>query len=97
MLFGPSGSGKTVLLTNIVLDIYKGCFSSIYIWSPSIEVDDTWKPVKDFIRDHIKPNDREKCYTDSYDPSGLETVIKTQQTVIDYHKENIHIYTRLYL
>ena len=26
MLAGPSGSGKTVLLTNMVLDIHKGCF-----------------------------------------------------------------------
>ena len=26
MLVGPSGSGKTVLLTNMILDIYKGCF-----------------------------------------------------------------------
>ena len=60
MLVGPGGSGKTVLLTNMILDIYKGCFSMIYIWSPSIEVDNTWKPVKDYIRDHTKPNDREK-------------------------------------
>ena len=41
MLVGPSGSGKTVLLTNMILDIYKGCFSRIYVWSPSIEVDST--------------------------------------------------------
>ena len=26
MLVGPSGSGNTVLLTNMTLDIYKGCF-----------------------------------------------------------------------
>ena len=26
MLVGPSGGGKTVLLTNMTLDIYKGCF-----------------------------------------------------------------------
>ena len=60
MLVGPNGSGKTVLLTNMILGIYKGCFSRVYIWSPSIEVDNTWKPVKDYIRDHIKPSDREK-------------------------------------
>ena len=92
MLVGPSGSGKTVLLNNMVLDIYKGCFSRIYIWSPSVEVDSTWEPVKDYIRDHTKPNDREKCYVDSYDPSELEQVIKTQQTVTDYkNKGNITI------
>ena len=46
MLVGPSGSGKTVLLPNMILDIYKGCFSRVFIWSPSIEVDNAWKPVK---------------------------------------------------
>ena len=79
MLVGPSGSGKTVLLPNMILDIYKGCFSRIYIWSPSIEIDITWRPVKDYIRDHIKPNDREKCYFDAYDPAELEQVINTQK------------------
>ena len=79
MLVRPSGSGKTMLLTNMIPDIYKGCVSRIYIWSPSIEVDDAWKPVKDYSRDHIKPNDREKCYFDSYDPAELEQAIKTQQ------------------
>ena len=79
MLVGPSGSGKTVFLTNMVLDMYKGCFSRVCIWSPSIEVDNTWEPVKDYIRDHIKPHDREKCSFDSYDPAEFEQVIKTLQ------------------
>ena len=98
MLVGPSGLGKTVLLTNMILGMYKGCFSRIYIWSPSIEVDQTWKPVKDYIRDHIKPNDREKCYFDSYDPSELEQVINTQQKVINYQKKkNIKMYIKYWL
>ena len=84
MLVGPSGSGKTVLLTNMILDMYKDCCSRIHMWSPSIKVDSTWKPVKYYIRDHIKPNDRDKFYFDSYDPSELEQVIKTQQQVIYY-------------
>ena len=91
MLVGPSGSGKTVLLTITILHIRKCCFSRIYIWSPSIEVDQTWKPVKYYIRDHIKPNDREKCYVDSYDPSELEQVINTQQKVTNY-KNRKHKY-----
>ena len=84
MLVGPSGSGKTVLLTNMILDMYKGCVSRSYIWSPSIDVDNTWKPVKDYSRAHVKTNDREKCYFDSHDPSELEAVIKTQ--IIDYQQ-----------
>ena len=90
MLVGPSGSGKTVLLTNMILDIYKGCFSRIYTWSPSIEADHTWKPIKDYIRDHIKPGDKEKIYFDSYEASELEAVINTQKKVIEYQKEQKH-------
>ena len=65
-------------------------FSRIYIWSPSIEVDNTWKPVKDYIRNHIKPNDRDKYHFDSYDPAELEQVINTQKKVIYYQKEHKH-------
>ena len=41
VVLGPSGSGKTVLLQNMILDVYKDCFSRIYIFSPSINVDMT--------------------------------------------------------
>ena len=54
-------------------------FSRIYSWNPSIEVDSTWKPVKDYIRNNIKPSDRETCFFfDSYDPAELEQVVNTQ-------------------
>ena len=53
IVLGPSGSGKTVLLTNLILDVYKGCFSRIYIFSPSIDVDATWKPVKNILKNMI--------------------------------------------
>ena len=72
--------------------LIKVVFSRNYIWSPSIEVDNTWKPVKDYIRDHIKPNDRETCYFNSYDPAELEQVINAQNKVIDYQKEQEHKY-----
>ena len=49
IILGPSGSGKTILLQNMVLDIYRDCFSRIYIFSPSINVDSTWLPVKKYI------------------------------------------------
>ena len=90
MLVAPSGAGKTVLLTNMILDIYKVYFSRLYVWSPSIEVDATWEPVNDYIRDHIKPSDRETCYFDSYDPAELEQAINTRKKVIDYQKEQKH-------
>ena len=32
IIVGPSGSGKTILLQNMVLDIYRDCFSRVYIF-----------------------------------------------------------------
>ncbi len=49
LLVGPSGSGKGILLSNMILDIYRDCFSRYYIFSPSIHVDMAWQPVKDYI------------------------------------------------
>ena len=54
VILGPSGSGTTILLQNMILDIYKDCFSRIYIFSPSNEVDSTWIPIKTYIENHMK-------------------------------------------
>ena len=54
MLVGASMSGKGVLLSNLILDIYRDCFSCIYIFSPSTFVDYTWKPVRDYIGKDMK-------------------------------------------
>ena len=32
MILGPSGSGKTILLQHMIMDIYRGAFSRIYIY-----------------------------------------------------------------
>ena len=46
ILLAPSGSGKTVLLSNLVLNVYRDCFEILYIFSPSVHVDQTWQAVK---------------------------------------------------
>ena len=49
IILGPSGAGKGILISNMILKIYKGCFDRIYLFSPSIDVDKTWLPVKEYI------------------------------------------------
>ena len=69
ILLGPSGAGKGVLLQNTVLDIYRGCFERVYIFSPSINVDVTWLPVKEYLEKTINLKDDEPpLYYDHYDP-----------------------------
>ena len=46
-----STGGKTVLIQNLILKIYRNSFERIYIFSPSVDVDDTWNAVKKYIKD----------------------------------------------
>jgi hypothetical protein len=89
VILGPSGSGKTVLLQNMILDIYRDCFSRIFIFSPSIDVDMTWKPVKDYIEKHMKVQhtEEEPIYFDHYDPEALATILETQHKITTFLKQ----------
>ena len=92
IILGPSGSGKTILIQNMILEIYKNCFSRIYIFSPSINVDSTWLPVKDYIEHDMKVqhSDKEPIYFDHYKPEDLEHIIETQHKVIQFQKKQGH-------
>jgi len=88
---GPSNSGKTVLIQNMILDIYKDCFSRIYIFSPSIDVDfQTWQPVKDYINKNITNNDDEEYYFNNFNEDALSNIINTQRKIIEYQKKHNH-------
>ena len=86
IILGPSGSGKTVLLVNMILDLYKGCFNRVYIFSPSIRVDTTWGPVKQFVEEHELCSENETCFFDHYDPEDLHNIIDTQRKITELMK-----------
>jgi hypothetical protein len=88
ILCAPSGGGITVLLSNLILDVYRGCFSRIYIFSPSIEIDYTWAPVKKYIEHDMKAveTEEDKFYFSEYDPVSLDNIIETQHKITDYMK-----------
>ena len=60
-----------------------------YIFSPSVHVNDTWTPVKKYIRDVMKTDaEKEQNYCEEYDPVALKKVIETHHNVIDFQKKN---------
>jgi hypothetical protein len=91
VILGPSGSGKGILLQNLILEIYRGCFERIFIWSPSIDIDQTWMPVKHYIEKQLNVNtEKEKVFFNEYIPAELEKVISTQHRLADYQKKQDH-------
>ncbi|CAE7532543.1 FV3-083R [Symbiodinium natans] len=88
ILCAPSASGKTVLLVSMILEQYQGCFERIYIFSPSVEVDSAWQPVKDYIRDELGVNtDREQCWWEDWDEGALRKIISDQKRITQKSKE----------
>ena len=90
IILGPSGSGKTVLLTNLILKVYRDTFERIYIFSPSISVDYAWAPVKKYIEEQMKVyhNEKDPIYFDSYEPDKSQRIIDQQHKIIEYLKRN---------
>ena len=49
----PSNSGKTVLISSILLDLMRGAYEKIFLFSPSADLDGTWLPVKRYAREKL--------------------------------------------
>lgn len=96
LILAPSNSGKSVLLQNIVLNIYRGCFEKVYIFSPSIHIDSVWKPVVEYCEKQLKQHetDKEKYYFDTFDQTEFSKIIQTQKKIIKHMKERkfTHLY-----
>ena len=89
-LLAPSFPGKTVLISNLILDVYKNCFNRIYMVSPTINIDDNWIPVKRYIEKEIKPREDEQVCFDHYNPEDLQDIVELQYKVIEYQKTHGH-------
>ena len=74
------------------LNIYRHCFSRVFIFSPSINVDATWAPVKEYIEKEMnvkRPQD-EPIYSDRYNPEALLKIITAQHKVLEFQKKQKH-------
>ena len=88
IFLGPSKSGKTVALISMILEQYRGVFEKIYIFSPSINIDDSWVPVKKYIEEDLGVNtEREQAYYDEWDEAALRGIIQRQRKITETSKK----------
>jgi hypothetical protein len=94
-LVGGSGSGKSRALVSMLLHQYRGCFSRIFVFSPSVDIDMTWEPVKKYVESELKVNlEREPSFFDEWEPDKLGKIIDEQYRLIEFQKKKG--YKRLY-
>ena len=87
IVLGPSGCGKTVLLQSLVLDVFKGCFERVYIMSPTMFLDQTWQPVREYCERHLDLQG-EECFFEDFRPDKLVEVLEVQKNIIQRLKDN---------
>ena len=91
LFLANSAGGKTTLIANLLTkkEFYAGAFSAIYVWSPSVNHDGTWRKVKDYVRDvmHHDPKDH---FFDEWDPPKVQEVIDGAFAVTKYQKDHGH-------
>jgi hypothetical protein len=88
IVLGPTNCGKSVLMTDLILRLYRGAWERIYIFSPSVHIDSTWAPVKDYIENELKVDGaKEPFFFDKWDPEALNEIVDTQKRVIEESKK----------
>ena len=88
LLLGPSGSGKTVALVDMLVRLYKGCWARIYVFSPSVDVDSAWLPVKKYVEEKLGVDpQKEQCFFSHWDPAALHSIVDGQKKLVEYQKK----------
>ena len=52
-----------MLLVSLLLDMYRGAFARIYVFSPSVDIDAAWRPVKEYIEKDLGVDEKKKPYS----------------------------------
>ena len=88
---GPGSAGKTVMLSALILDKdkFRGVFSRIFIWSPSVKVDDSWGPVRDYIRKELGHNEEQEgpFMFETFNQADMDRVVRRQQKITETLKK----------
>ena len=85
---GPSGSGKTVALVDTLVRLYDGCFKRIYVFSPSVDLDSAWLPVKKYVEQKLGVDtQKEQCFFSKWDPEAIKGIVDQQVRLTEYSKK----------
>ena len=91
IISAQSGSGTSISLQSLILDIYRNCLAHIYFFSPSINVDSIWTPVKKYIKDDMKVDtEKSNAFLKNISHRIYKKNLERHHKVIEYQKKNDH-------
>ena len=78
VFLAPSGMGKTTTLISMLLGPYRGIFEQVHVYSPSVDIDSAWIPVKE----HAKNLMEGSSFNSEWDEASLKKVLDEQRDKI---------------
>jgi len=78
----PSGQGKTTTLISLLLGPYSKCFDQVHVFSPSVEIDSAWSPVREFAK-HLEGS----SFHSEWNESALRQILDDQRDKIKKLKD----------
>eukprot|EP00973_Karenia_brevis_P037938 5231788-Karenia_brevis.AAC.1 len=79
------------MLSALILDKdkFRGVFSRIFIWSPSVRVDDSWGPVRDYIRKELRHDENKegRFMFETFNQADMDRVVRRQQKITETLKK----------
>ena len=79
----PSGMGKTTTLISMLLGPYRDVYDQVHIFSPSVEIDSAWIPVKEFASNRLEGS----SFHSEWNEAALKDIMDQQREKIRQLKE----------
>ena len=83
----PSGADKSVWIVDMITRIYAGCFERVFIFSPSVDIDSIWDPVRDYVRKVMGVPEDEECFFSEWNEDTLAGILDAQRQVVAHQKK----------
>jgi hypothetical protein len=87
IFLAPSQIFKSACLADLILRHYRGCFERVFVFSPSVDIDSVWDPVKEYVRVGMGVPDSEKCFFHEFDHDALNKIVADQHKLTIAMKE----------
>ena len=92
IFLAPSQQFKTTAMVDLILRHYtdgrgNSCFSRVFVFSPSVDIDSSWSSVKEFVRGKMGVRENERCFFHEFDHDALEKIVAEQHKLTIALKE----------
>ena len=88
-ILAPTTGGKTTLIANLILDVYRGAFERIFVWSPTSKkgLDGTWDAVRKYVYGEMGTPEEEECFFQEFRGSQVQELIDKQEKIVMHLKK----------